>query len=397
MNYGEAKDHLSGRLHGADVDDIENLPELFERAQNEMLSKVDPVDTIRVAPLSQTIHDDVFNYALASDFKDPIDLYPQDDRDIGDVADRRPARLFDLKKAIAEKQVSVEASEGTKYLRVNWRSRAGTVLHSMNSLTSDGTWSAVTGASGVALDTIFKISGTGSIKFNLTATGGGIQNTTISALDLSGEDEVADIFVWVYLPSTSITSVACRFGNDLTANYWTPTAQTTQADGTAFKVGWNLIRFAWNGATETGTVDPATVDSFRVTINGSTAINNIRVDNIIFSIGRNFDLKYYSKFIFKNSSGTWITKPNTDSDTIVLDNDASEIFLNELLIEAAHQIESSNSAGDIQFAQERLNGNPRSPDPKQKLGLYAAYKRRYPSLVVKSVGSYGSLPARGRW
>ena len=395
MTYGDAKDHFSGLLHGVDIDDIEGIDLIFERAANTLLAKIDPVDTIRNAALTQTIHDDIYNYALPSDFKGFIDLIPQDGRGLSDIATRKSPATFDLRKAIASKVVSIEASEGTKYARINWRSRSGLLFHGMNTLTENGTWSAVATATGLQANSIFKISGSASIEFDIVTTGDGIQNTTMTAVDLTDYDEVADFFVWMYFGAVP-TSVSARWGNDLTTNYWSSIAQTAQADGTAFKVGWNLIKFPWSTATETGTVAPATIDSFRITV-ASSAQNNVRVDNIMVSIGRNFNIKYYSKFLFKNSAGTFITKPTTDSDTIILDNDAIQMFLLECVIAGAWQIESSNAEGDMSRAKIELNGDSRSPDPSQRMGLYAKYKKEYPSERVKVGSAYGGLPARGRW
>ena len=396
MTVGDARDRLSGLLHGADVEtDLVDVDLVFERAANTLLTKIHPIDTIRVAALSQTIHDDIYNYALPSDFKDILDLYPQDNRTFLDSAPRTFAKPFDLKRALQDKSISIEGSEGSKSLRVNWKSRSGKLIHSMDSVTANGTWGASGSTTGISANSIFKVSGSASIEFNIVASGDGIQNTTMTAVDLTDEDEVADFFVWVYF-GTVPTSVSARWGNDLTTNYWTSVAQTTQADGTSFRVGWNLIKFPWATATETGTVAPATIDSFRITV-VSSAQNNVRVDNIICSIGRNFDIKYYSKFIFKNSAGTLITKPTTTSDTITLDNDAIQIFLLEALIAAAQEMESSNMAGDIDFAKKELNGNPGSPDPNERMGLYRKYRARHPSQIKKASRSYGPSPARGRW
>ena len=71
----------------------------------------------------------------------------------------------------------------------------------------------------------------------------------MDAVDLTDYDEVSDFFTWIYF-GTVPTSVSAVWGNDLTANYWTSTAQTTQADGTAFKVGWNLLKFSWATADQ---------------------------------------------------------------------------------------------------------------------------------------------------
>src|SRR3990167_7654833 len=369
MTIDEIKGNLNGLLRGGEAEDLKELELLLERSANTLLSKIDPIETIRTATLTPTIHDDVYNYALPSDFKKLIDIIPQDDRESEDTAGRRYAEAFDLNKALVNKTVSIEGSEGSKTIRINWRSRQGKTIHTMNSVTDNGTWSAVGTATGIQANTIFKVSGSASIEFDIGATGDGIQNTTMDAVDLTNEDEVADLFVWIYFGSDP-TSISAMWGNDLTTNYWTSIAQTTQADGTAFKVGWNLVKFSWSTATETGTVAPATIDSFKITV-ASAAQNNVRVDNITCSIGRNFDIKYYSKYILKNSAGTWITKTSSDADTCVLDNDSLQIYHLENLIAASQQ--SQNSGFDITWAQQELLGK----DLRDTSGLYAKYQNRY--------------------
>ena len=390
VTIDEIKGNLSGLLHGGSANDLTEIELMLERSANTLLSKIDPIDTMRTATLSSLVHDDVYNYALPSDYKKIIDLIPQDNRNLWDKSYRNLAGEFDLKKAIKNKVISIEGSEGSKIIRINWRSKQGKVLHTMNSVTDNGTWSAVASATGIRANTIFKKSGSASIEFDIIASGDGIQNTTMSPVDLTDEDEVAEFFVWIYF-GTVPTSVSSRWGNDLTTNYWSSTAQTTQADGTAFQVGWNLLKFSWSGATENGTVNPATIDAFRITV-VSSAQNNVRVDNIICSIGRNFDIKYYSKYLLKNSSGTWINKTSSDVDVCVLDSDAIQIYNLENLIAAAQQ--SQNNELDIKWAKAELNGNLSSPDREERMGLYAKYRGEYPSMSKKASTSYGSLPFR---
>ncbi len=394
MTIDEVKANLGALLHGGDADDLDDIDLLLERSANTLLSKIDPLETMRLAALSSTIHDDVYNYALPSDYKKLVDIIPQDNRNSWDKAYRTYSGKFDLNKAIADKVISIEGDNGSKIIRINWRSRAGKVLNTMDSLTSNGTWSAVGGATGLKANTIFKKTGNASIEFDLVTTGDGIKNTTQTSLDLTDEDEVADVFVWVYLPSAP-TSLTARWGNDLTANYWSSVAQTTQADGTAFKVGWNLLKFPWSTATETGTVAPATINSFQITVANSTGMANIRVDNIVFSIGRNFDIKYYSKYILKNSAGTWIPRTTNDSDVCVFDTDAIQIYHQENLKAAAQQMEGNDS--DIDSANKALDGDASSSDPAQRRGLYARYRSEYPAQTTKATTSYSGLPGRGRW
>jgi hypothetical protein len=386
----QAKEHLSGQLHGGTLNRVRNIEALFERSANTLLSKIDPIDTIRNAPLTQFVHDDVYNYSLPSDFRKIIDLYPQADRQNSDTATRSYLERFDLRKALTNKNVAIEASEGTKILRCNWRSRQGKVFSTMNDTDDNGTWSAVGTASGIVQDTITKYSGSGSVRFDIAASGDGIQNTTLSAVDLTDEDEVADVFIPIYIRDTTdlarLTSITAIWGNDLTAKYWTGVAQTAQFDGSAFKVGWNIIKVPWSTATETGTVAPATTDSCKLTFATTGTLTDVRVDNIIFSIGRAFDIKYYSKFIIKNSSGTWITRTTSDDDIVVLDNDAIQLWILETLIAAAQQLEGTDSGFDIGWAKRELLGE----DLRDKTGLYAKYRAEYPSQAKKAITSYGS-------
>jgi len=373
----EIKDHLTGMGHGSTLNKVRNIEAMFERSAAKLVRQARPPETIRTAALAQVIHDDLNRYPLPDDFDAIIDLIPQDNRGI-DSARRVGARPFDTRKLLTNKEISIEGNEGEKSLFVNWKSRAAKVLHSMDSTTANGTWSAVATAANIQANTIFKKTGNASIEFDVLASGDGIQNTTISALDLTNEDEVADIFVWLYLgTTTNFTSASIRWGNDLTANYWASTAQTTQADGSAMKAGWNLMKFSWSTASETGTVTPSTIDSFQITIASTGAISNVRVDNIIFSIGRNFDIKYYSKYLFKNSSGSYISRPTSDDDNVTIDNDSLPLFLFECLRDMAQQMEGTDSAFDITFAEKEL------------ARLYPSFRVEHPNQAKKMVGIRG--------
>ena len=301
MSIQDVKNHLTAMLHGGSLSKVRSWDEACERAANIVLANLDPIETERTTPLARVIHDDLNNYPLPSDYKKIIDLYPQDDRTYLDSAGRVYIERFALRVPIKNKELTIEGSEGSKFLRVNWKSEPPVTFHAMNSLTTGGTITAVGSATGLRLQKLYKLSGSGSIEFDVVATGDGIQSVNTTTLDLEDWDELPDIIFPVYIgDKTNLTSITFIFGNDLTANYWTCVAQTVQADGTAFQNGWNWIRCPWSTATETGTVDPATIDSWKITIQATGAISNVRVDNITFSLGRVFDIKYYSKYLFKS-------------------------------------------------------------------------------------------------
>lgn len=393
MTITQVKESLIGMSHSGTLNKVRNLEALLQRAGNTMLAKLDPLETERTIPLAQVIHDDLNNYPLPSDFKKPIALTPQANASNLDSARRLTAEPFDLTRALANRTISIEASEGQKFMRVNWKAKGGIVLNRMETLTDNGTWSAVGAATGLKANNIYYLSGNGSIEFDVVASGDGIKNTTQEAIDLSDWDELADIIFPVFIGDvTNLTSLQPVFGNDLTTKYWTCVAQTTQADGTAFRNGWNWIKASWATATETGTVDPATIDSFKLVVNSVGAISNIRVDNIIFSLGRAFDFKYYSKYFIKNTAGVWLDRTTSDDDIVVFGDDCINIYLFECLDAIAQQAEGEDSAFDIEYAGRKLNGDPSSVDQRERAGLYAIYRAEYPSMSKKAVQKYSGGP-----
>src|SRR3990167_346802 len=318
MTISDVKSHLTGLLHGGTLNKVRNIEYALERAVYNLLANIKPVDSEREAALASLIYDDIYNYPLPSDFGWMIDLRPQETRQNSEIASRRYAEPFDRKKGLTDKQYSIEGREGTKFVRINWQGRSPILIDGADSLTANGTWAVVATASGLRLQTLYKISGNSSVEFDLAATGDGVSFIKTTAIDLTDEDEVADEFWWVHIPTAAalanFNSATGRWGNDLTTAYWDSVAQTAQADGSAFKVGWNLIKFPWSTAAETGTVDPAEIDSFRIIFSIDAAISNIRVDSAVFAVGRNFDLKYYSAYAFKNTSGTYLIRPASDDD-----------------------------------------------------------------------------------
>lgn len=382
ITVGQIKTHLTGMLHGGTLNKVRNVFEAMERGANVTLTKIDPIDTERVQQLTQVVHDDLQNYPIASDYKKTIDIAPVEDRQSRDRAQRVYLEPFAAGLSLRNKVITIESNEGTKFMRINWKSESAQTLHTMDSLTADGTISVVGSATGLKANTLYKLSGSASIEFDLVASGDGIQDLNkTNVLDLEDWDEYADFIVPVYFGSVAkFTSITFIFGNDLTTKYWTSVAQTTQADGTAVKAGWNFFIFPWSTATETGTVNPVTIDSFKLTIAATGAISNIRVDNILVSLGRVFEHKYYSQYIFKNSAGTWISKPTTDDDTCILTGTALEIYMRETVAAMAQQMEGKDSEFDLRWTASEL------------AVLYPRYRKEYPSQSKPIVGSYTSTP-----
>lgn len=385
----EIKSHLTGLGHGGTLNKVRNIDELFERVAARLILKLHILELLCDVELSSTIHDDVFNYTLPYNFGNLVDLIPDYNRQSWDDIFRDTAGQFDRQKAYKNRTLSIESSNGIKFARINWKGNRPAVLNAMDSLTTNGAWTAVGAAANLLLDTINRKSGAGSIKFDVVTSGDGIQNTTMTAVDLTAYNLIGDNFIWVYLDSdfANLVSINPIFGNDLSANYRTGVPITAQQDGTPFRFGWNQIRNPWSTTTPTGTVDPTKIDSYKLTFTTIGAMKNIHVDNIVFSQGKNFEIKFYSKYLYQSAStGLWISIPGDDNDFVMVDNDTLPMFLMECLVDMAHQVEGTESEFDINYATGQLKV------------LYPAYQALFPSMIKKAIQSYGSSrPIRQGW
>lgn len=377
-------------IHGGSIQRITNIDELAYRAGMNVISKIDPAETRRITNLVNPVHRDIYDYALPTDFKKIADLRPQVNRTMRDNFFARFSKDFDLRKRMEDRTIQIKDTDANRTIRINFDiSPSPIVINSMDSLTGNGTWGAVGTAANLSVNSLFFISGSNSIEFDLLASGDGLENTTMTAQDLSEHDEISELFVWVYVNDASLlTSVTMLWGNDLTANFWTGVAATTQFDGTAFRNGWNLCKFSWDVATETGTVDPSLIDSIRVTV-ASTAQNNVRIDHVTSSIGKIFEIEYYSKFLWRTAAGVYKATPSEDDDILNLDEPSYNIYLNELGLLASQQNQGADAGADIAHFRTELYGGG------TQIGLYETYSRDFPSEEVKKQGIYYKIP-RGR-
>ena len=352
----DVKSDLEGILHSTDVSKVKNPYNLYWRAARNLLMRIDPPETIRIAQISEVVHPDIHDYAIASDTKGNkiIDIRPQVGRTKADSFSQRLSREFDKYKR--EGTFHVRNDGSTKTLRLVASVGSAVTLHGMDSLTANGTWAAGGNASNLTLDELEYVHGSGCLNFELAASGsvGYIEISDMDDVDLSDYDEIGALFVNVYIPDPDIiTNFILRWGND-SSNYWSATV-TSPHDQSSFKTGWQLLRFEWNGATETGTVAPATVDYLRLSVTyDGTAETDVRADKISCSKGEIYELEYYSEFLFQSSGGTWMAKPTAETDIVNLDEDGYNLFLFECGMAACQQMQGADAKADLKFCKEQL-------------------------------------------
>lgn len=380
----QAKDDLIGVLHSTSIDKVKVSNSLFARAGRQVLSRVDPRETKRIQNLSNALHDDIYDYAAPSDYKKPIDLRPQINRDVSNSFTHVGSKEFDkFKRGLGGKhRIQERFDDGILSLRIaEVISPAPILITEADSLTG---WSVGGGAENLTLDQLYKVSGIGSLNFDLIAASSPayIENSSLPVIDLTTHDEKSSLFVRVYIPDPSIiTSYTLRWGNS-SLLYWSNTV-TAAHDATAFREGFNILRFDWNGAVETGAVDPSTIDYIRLTVNyNGTADTDLRLDKITSSLGSIYELEYYSKFIFRSSAGVWKETTDSDDDIINLDTEAYNLFLFQTAEYAVQQMQGKNMSTDLKFFAEELNGDGTDKKP----GAYKTYRKNYPSEALKQLG-----------
>ena len=106
-----------------------------------------------------------------------------------------------------------------------------------------------------------------------------------------------------------------KWGSSAT-DYWYGTG-TTQYNGQALQVGWNLIGVDWDSASETGTPDSSAVDyvSVRITYGAAqTDAQNFRIGSFSVRTAAPTNITYYSVNMATDSSGTGQEEFAADTD-----------------------------------------------------------------------------------
>lgn len=360
------------------------------RAVRFILNDVNLRSTKRKETLSPNLFADVYDYTAPSTLKARaiIDLRRQVNRPNTDQWSLVDEEEFDRKKGRGQRIFTITEDDSNKLLRIDGGDSDRTTINECNSVTGNGTWAAVAGtdASNVTTDTDNFISAGGSVNFDMAAGAatGAIENSTMTQVDLTDHDEKSSIFVWVFIPDYSdaegdtVTNFILRWGND-SSNYWSRTI-TTNNEGLTFYDGWNLLRFDWNGATETGTVDPATIDYIRLTVTKSASLaadTDWRIDSIVSRIGDIYDVIFYSKYLWQTTAGVYIENSTTTTDKLNVDTDEFEGIVIKTSEYIAKELKEWD---DVKYSQSeygiwRKNYNGHNPSESKRI------KRSYGSTT----------------
>lgn len=381
----EAFDYLDSMLHGKSQQ-LQSRQRTLNRATLYVVGDIDLRGTKRKSALSPNLFGEVYEYGAPSTLKERavIDIKRQVNRSTSEKFTLVDEEEFDREKGRGRNIFALTDDELARLLRIDGGEAVATSIHTCDSLTANGTWAASTDASNLTIDTENYISSGGALNFD-TAEGAAtavIELTGATAVDLTDHDEKSSLFVWVYIPDATdasgdaVTNFILRWGND-SSNYWSRTV-TTNNEGATFYDGWNLLRFDWNGATETGTVDPAAVDYLRLTITKPAtfaADTDWRVDSIVSRVGDIYDVVFYSSNGWQNSSGTYLREATATTDTLNVEEEELNLILNKAAEYGAQELKEKDEV--LYFKNEYKDGKTRYEAiyPSERIRLKHSYYR----------------------
>ncbi len=387
-NIQALKNDLEGVLHGTTLNEITNLNGVINRSARQLLLDLDPQETKRTVEFVNPIFNTVYSYPIAADVKGNkiIDIRPQVSRLPSDIWSQAYSQAFDVAKSNVFSLVNmftIDFNTSIKTLRLDAPFlNPPIIVNQIEAVASNGTWAAGGTASNLAVNNTNFVQGAGSLQFDVTTGAGYLQNSTMTAVDLSTYLNQASFFAYVYIPTGSqLTSVELRIGSSATAYYSLTVTQNQQ--GVSFANGWNLCQFTWASMSTTGSPSSSAINYARITLNMTGGTNTAcKVNGLDSILGSILEYEYYSKYLFRDSStGAYQETVTDDSNLINLDTESFNLLFNLVAFYSLQQQQGLDALfydGNF-FGQQYQQGLER-------------YKAMYKSEVQKPQSSYYAKP-----
>ena len=354
--YTDVKTSINQRLHSK-ITMVSDIRAAINDCVSEVVSEVDLRSMKRKATLAPNLFSEVFQYSAPTDLKGQkiIDIQPQVERRRDLQWQLTTDEEFDRMKEDLNDLVAVSDKDFVRKLLISILIDDETLipspLDSTTSGLSSGLWSGFGDGTNLTTDNDNFIKGSGSVNWDINAAAGttaGIQATTVNNFDITDYRADGSAFVWVYFPSvTNISNVKLRLGND-SSNYIEMTATTTN-EGTAFVIGWNLVRFTMSGGTVTGTLTNNACDYIVIYLTKTAAVvslTDFRFDHIFIKLGKIHNVIYYSEFPWQSSAGTYKIKATADTDYLNCSTDEYNLIVEKGVDIIGRMIREEKDASD---------------------------------------------------
>jgi len=382
--YSDLKNDIGDVTHGS-ISDAAWL-RLINRSVSEVVNDADLKSLRRKAAVSPFLFEDIYDYSAPSDIKGQsvIDIIPQTNRDETSEFTLTSPEEFDRKKQSEKYLMSVSHNGTGKTLRVAAEVDDTTlVISDMDGLYSGGgEWKSYGDGTNLTEDSDYVVKGSSSINWDINDSGNttaGIYNDDLDTFDITEFITGSSIFVWVYITyTTGLTNFIIRIGADA-SNYYTKTITTTNS-GTAFNTGWNLLRFDFASSTKSGTFNTDAckyVALFMTKAGSKVSETDYRFDYLQIKKGNYFDLAYYSRYAWTESTGaTRLESSTAITDLLVADPEEYNLFVLKGKQNILDHFKNISNLDDVILAKK---------DYKETL---YAYQMLYPSESKVLINSY---------
>lgn len=356
--------------------------ETANAAVRETMNEVAIRSAKRQYSLAPKLFNGEYDYSAPSDLQNDniIDIPPQVKRADGQWF-LVTAEEFDRFKAFQKGMVALDQYNGLSVLKIASNIQDYTVyVSNLESLTADGgTWQTVGDLTNLTVDTDDYLRGNGSLTGDIGAGGtgtAGIQNTSMNVFDITqymGGNGALFIYVKINDP-TNITNYQLNIGSGTSAYY--SKVVTASNSGAAFVAGWNLIRFDMTSMTVVGSPDKTKIKYVSIFMNKSNAKINetqYKFDAIVLKKGSIYNIRYYTKYGWNDSSGNWKENSSSDSDVLVADTSEFDLFVLKGRILANIELKEWDVVGNLEKQWEAKIASYQMANPDESILLTDEY------------------------
>lgn len=338
---------LRGRINAGiqgKIDMLVSPQDTMNETVREVLSEVSLRSTRRRASLTPNLFSHEYEYSCPTDLMSHkiIDIPAQAKRADGEFT-FVPSEQFRRSPRIGD--ISIDDFNGTRVLLINSATPDdSTQIVSLEAVdTGPADWTALGDATNVEANSDDFVSGNASIEYDIgsgATTTAGLYVDGATAVDLSEYiSHSASVFVYARITSTTnITNFKLRLGQSASA--YNEFTVTTANDGTAFANGWNLLRFDLTSPSATGSPNTTSIDYVALYMTKTAGKINeagYMFNGLVAKKGKYAYIKYYSKYGWQTTGGTYIENSTDASDLLNADTDEFDLFVKKGRVIAANE------------------------------------------------------------
>jgi len=286
------------------------LQELLKSDHNINTYELDFLDSVHYYKVTTAIPDLMETADLRIKLNDDHDEY---------FTKKSPQELaIEIGEGSSEDSYTIERRDGDTFIGIvhNSKYSAKTISSCDATDAGGGTWAVDatnSDSTNLTIDTNEFQEGTGSFNFDIDESQSGndratIQNSTLSAIDMSDDLDLSSFIFRVYIPDVSLFTTlgfTVYWGSSSTA-YWSGSV-TTDIDGSSFSNGWNKVKVNWVDATKTGSPDESAIDFVRIDLTYaalSSDDTDFRIDDIKMVRPEPLKVHYLSWYVGTNTGGS---------------------------------------------------------------------------------------------